>query len=58
MILFEESQQPTQLFVGMFYRQHMLVIDGNYSSDDGLSTVIMCQASTKSILGRHNRESS
>jgi hypothetical protein len=27
--------------VGMFYRQRMLVIDGKYSSDDGLSTTMM-----------------
>jgi hypothetical protein len=25
----------------MFYRQRILVIDGKYSSDDGLSTVAM-----------------
>jgi hypothetical protein len=25
----------------MFYRQRMLVIDGKYSSDDGLSTTVM-----------------
>jgi hypothetical protein len=24
----------------MFYRQHRLVIDGKYSSDDGLSTIV------------------
>jgi hypothetical protein len=44
--------------VGMFYRQCMLVIDGKYNSDDGLSTGIMCQVGTRSILGRHSRESS
>jgi hypothetical protein len=27
--------------VGMFHRQHMIVIDGKYSSDDGLSTAAM-----------------
>jgi hypothetical protein len=27
--------------VGMFYRQRMLVIDGKYNSDDGLSTTTM-----------------
>jgi hypothetical protein len=27
--------------VGMFYRQRILVIDGKYNSDDGLSTVMM-----------------
>jgi hypothetical protein len=43
---------PKGEIVGMFYKQHMLVIDGKYSNDDGLSTSIMCQVSTKSILGR------
>jgi hypothetical protein len=32
---------PKGEIVGMFYRQRMLVIDGKYSSDDGLSTGIM-----------------
>jgi hypothetical protein len=27
--------------VGMFYRQHMLVIDGKYNIDDGLSIATM-----------------
>ena len=27
--------------VGMFYRQRMLVIDGKYNNDDGLSTTTM-----------------
>jgi hypothetical protein len=44
--------------VGMFYRQRMLVIEGKYSNDDGLSTGIMCQAGTRSILGRRSRASS
>jgi hypothetical protein len=44
--------------VGMFYSQCMLVIDGKYNIDDGLSTSTMCQAGTKSILGRRSRESS
>jgi hypothetical protein len=44
--------------VGMFYRQRMLVIDGKYNNDDGLSTGRMCQAGTKSILGRCCRASS
>jgi hypothetical protein len=26
---------------GMFYTQRMLVIDGKYSNDDGLSTAVM-----------------
>jgi hypothetical protein len=34
----------------------MLVIDVKYSSDDGLSTRRMCQAGTRSILGRRCRE--
>jgi hypothetical protein len=25
----------------MFYRQRKLIIDGNYNSDDGLSTTVM-----------------
>jgi hypothetical protein len=44
--------------VGMFYRQRILVIDGKYNNDDGLSTGRMCQAGTRSILGRRNRASS
>jgi hypothetical protein len=44
--------------VGMFYRQHMLVIDGKYNNNDGLSTGRMCQVGTISILGRRSRESS
>jgi hypothetical protein len=44
--------------VGMFYRQRMLVIDGKYNNDDGLSTGTMCQAGTRSILGRRSRASS
>jgi hypothetical protein len=44
--------------VGMFYGKRILVIDGKYNNDDGLSTGRMCQAGTKSILGRHNRASS
>ena len=49
---------PKGDIVGMFYRLRMLFIDGKYNSDDGLSTGIMCQAGTISILGRHSRESS
>jgi hypothetical protein len=41
-----------------FYRQFMLVIDGKYINDDGLSTGRMCQAGTRSLLGRRCRESS
>jgi hypothetical protein len=42
----------------MFYRQCILVIDGKYNNDDGLSIGRMCQAGTKSILGRRSRASS
>jgi hypothetical protein len=28
----------------MFYRQYILVIDGKYNNDDGLSTGRMCEA--------------
>jgi hypothetical protein len=38
--------------VGMFYRQCMLLIDGKYNSDDGLSTGRMCQVGSRSLLGR------
>jgi hypothetical protein len=48
---------PKGEIVGMFYRQRMLVIDGKYNSNDGLSTGRMSQAGTRSILGRRNRES-
>jgi hypothetical protein len=36
----------------------MLVIDGKYNRDDGLSTGRMCQVGTISILGRRSRASS
>jgi hypothetical protein len=49
---------PKGEIVGIFYRQCMLVIDGKYSSDDGLSTGRMCQAGTRSLLGRCCRERS
>jgi hypothetical protein len=49
---------PKGDIVGMFYRQRMLVIDGKYNNDDGLSTDKMCQVGTKIILGRRSRESS
>jgi hypothetical protein len=49
---------PKGEIFGMFYRQHMLVIDGKYNRDDGLSTGIMCQVGTRSILGRSIRASS
>jgi hypothetical protein len=31
----------------MFYRQHRLVIDGKYSSDDGLSTIVKMEGSER-----------
>jgi hypothetical protein len=43
------------VIVGMFYRQCMLVIDGKYNSDNDLSTGRMCQAGTRSLLGRRCR---
>ena len=49
---------PKGEIVGMFYRQRILVIDGKYNNDDGLSTGRMCQAGTKSILERRSRASS
>jgi hypothetical protein len=49
---------PKGEIVGMFYRQHILFIDGKYNIYDGLSTGIMCQEGTKSILGRRSRASS
>jgi hypothetical protein len=42
----------------MFYRHRILVIDGKYNNDDGLSTRRMCQVGTKSVLGRRSRASS
>jgi hypothetical protein len=33
---------PKGEIVGMFYRQHILVIDDKYNNDDGLSTGRMC----------------
>jgi hypothetical protein len=49
---------PKGEIVGMFYKQRMIFIDGKYNNDDGLSTGTMCQAGTKSILGRCIRASS
>jgi hypothetical protein len=34
-------EEIVQRMFGMFYRQRMLVIDGKYNSDDGLSTIVM-----------------
>jgi hypothetical protein len=36
-----EYRNNVQRIVGVFYRQHILVIDGKYSSNDGLSTTAM-----------------
>jgi hypothetical protein len=36
----------------------MLVNDGKYSSDDGLSIGRMCQLGSRSLLGRQCKESS
>jgi hypothetical protein len=49
------SMQKEEI-VGMFYRQRMLVIDGKYNNNDGLSIGTMCQAGTRSILGICSRE--
>jgi hypothetical protein len=49
---------PKGEIVGMFYRQRMLVIEGKYNNDDGLSKGIMFQVGTRSILGRRSRASS
>jgi hypothetical protein len=49
---------PKGEIVGMFYRQRILIIDGKYNNDDGLSIGRMCPAGTRSILGRRNRASS
>jgi hypothetical protein len=35
------SEEIVQRMSGMFYRQRKLVIDGKYSSNDGLSTTLM-----------------
>jgi hypothetical protein len=37
----------------MFYRQRILVIDGKYSSDDGLSTVAMISGAV--IIGEEEQ---
>jgi hypothetical protein len=49
---------PKGEIVGMFYRQCMLVIDGKYNNDDGLSTGRMCQVGSRSLLGRRCKASS
>jgi hypothetical protein len=40
--------------VGMFYRQHMLVIDGKYNNDDGLSTTTMINSAV--IIGEEQQQ--
>ena len=35
------SEEIVQRMCGMFYRQRKIVIDGNYNSNDGLSTAVM-----------------
>ena len=42
---------PKGEIVGMFYKQCMLVIDGKYNNDDGLSIGRMYQAGSRSLLG-------
>jgi len=39
--------------VGMIYRQRMLVIDGKYNNDDGLSTVTMINGAV--IIGEEQQ---
>jgi len=39
--------------VGMFYRQRMLVIDGKYNNDDGLSTTVMISSAV--IIGEEQQ---
>jgi hypothetical protein len=39
--------------VGMFYRQRMLVIDGKYNNDDGLSTTAMINSAV--IIGEEQQ---
>jgi hypothetical protein len=41
------------LSVGMFYRQCMLVIDGNYNNDDGLSRTVMMSSTV--IIGEEQQ---
>jgi hypothetical protein len=43
---------PKGEIVGMFYRQSMLVIDGKYNNDDGLSIGRMCQAGHQKSFGK------
>jgi hypothetical protein len=42
-----------EMFVGMFYRQRMLVIDGKYNNDDGLSTTTMISSAV--IIGEEQQ---
>jgi hypothetical protein len=43
---------PKGEIVGMFYRQCMLVIDGKYNNNDGLSTGRMCQVQHQKYFGK------
>jgi hypothetical protein len=46
-------RKNVQRIVGMFYRQRILVIDGKYSSDDGLSTTAMISGAV--IIGEEQQ---
>jgi hypothetical protein len=46
-------RKNVQRTVGMFYRQRILVIDGKYSSDDGLSTTAMISGAV--IIGEEQQ---
>ena len=48
-----EYRKNVQRIVGMFYRQHILVIDGKYSSDDVLSTTTMINGAV--IIGEEQQ---
>jgi hypothetical protein len=43
----------TEVDVGMLYRQRMLVIDGKYNNDDGLSTTTMINSGV--IIGEEQQ---
>ena len=48
-----EYRKNVQRIVGMFYRQRILVIDGKYSSDDGLSIAAMISGAV--IIGEEQQ---
>jgi hypothetical protein len=52
-MLWHEYRKNVQRIVGMFYRQRILVIDGKYSSDDGLSTTAMISGAV--IIGEEQQ---